>query len=292
MEWRQLTMDLGTLDADIVEAVFAAHGASAVTLTDAGDSPVLEPSHGEMPLWPRTRITGLFAADADLDALLAELCATLAVGTPPRHHIETLGDRVWEREWLRDFAPMRFGRRLWISPTTAAVEDADAVVVELDPGLAFGTGTHETTALCLEWLDSLPLAGRTLLDIGCGSGILAIAGLKLDARAATGVDIDPQAITASRANAAANGVADRLALTTGIADVTGTFDVVVANILAAPLIELASIVAERTVHGGAVALSGILADQVGAVVDAYHHWFDFAAPLLLNDWACLTGKRR
>ena len=166
-EWQQFVMNLESLNAESVEAVFMRHGAYSVTFSDAGDNPVLEPAPGETPFWGETRITGLFGASADLDALCRDLLATLELKELPEHRIERLEDRDWEREWLKDFGPMRFGERLWVCPTGSDPQDADAIIVRLDPGLAFGTGTHATTAMCLEWLDSLELAGRTLLDYGC-----------------------------------------------------------------------------------------------------------------------------
>ena len=173
MQWRQFVMDLDDLDPTTVEDAFLRLGAQSVTLSDAGDDPVLEPGPGETPLWSNTRVTGLFSDDTDLGAFRDALRAALEIERLPGHHVEELADRAWEREWLRDFGAMQFGERLWICPTGQSVKAADAVVVDLDPGLAFGTGTHPTTAMCLEWLDSLDLAGKTLLDYGCGSGVLA-----------------------------------------------------------------------------------------------------------------------
>ena len=176
MDWCQFVMSLDSLDPATVEQTFSRLGAHSVSLSDAGDDPVLEPGPGETPLWSNTRITGLFPGDADMDGFRVSLLAELGLAELPEHHIEALADRAWEREWLRDFGPMRFGDHLWICPTGSQADDANAVVVNLDPGLAFGTGTHPTTALCLEWLDGIDLAGKALLDYGCGSGVLAIAG--------------------------------------------------------------------------------------------------------------------
>ncbi|MDX1500109.1 MAG: 50S ribosomal protein L11 methyltransferase [Woeseiaceae bacterium] len=293
--WRQFSMDIGRLDPDAVEAILTRHGAQSITFTDAGDDPQLEPGPGATPLWQESRITGLFAADADLDALRADLAASLGLDVLPAHSIEALGDRDWEREWLRFFEPMRFGKRLWICPGHAAAPDPGAVVVRLDPGLAFGTGTHATTALCLEWLDGIDVAGRTLLDYGCGSGILAIAALKLGAAGATAVDIDPQAVVATRSNARANGVAERLAATTDAAGAGHDFDLVVANILAGPLIDLADHLLARTAPGCLLALSGILSGQVEDVRRAYSHRVEFEPPVTRDQdgqtWARLTGRR-
>jgi ribosomal protein L11 methyltransferase len=293
MEWLQFVMRLEALNPERVEAILLRHGAHSVTFSDAGDRPVLEPAPGETPLWNDTRITGLFDADSDLAALTRDLRESL--GALPDHRIETLEDRDWEREWLRDFGPMRFGQSLWICPGNAEAGEA-AVVVRLDPGLAFGTGTHATTALCLEWLDSADLGGRHLLDYGCGSGVLAIAALKLGCTRAHAMDIDVQAVTATRQNATQNGVLDRLTITGSAAEIDGDYDVVVANILAAPLIELAESICEHVKSNGMMVLSGILAEQVDAVAAAYAQSVDFDEPEFREQsgqtWARLSGRKR
>ena len=296
MNWLQFVMNLDSLDPTDVEDAFLRLGACSVTLSDAGDDPVLEPGPGETPLWSNTRITGLFTGDADLDIFRAALQNELGVERLPAHRIETLEDRAWEREWLRDFGPMRFGQRLWICPTSHEPPGGDAVVVRLDPGLAFGTGTHPTTALCLEWLDGIDLAGKTVLDYGCGSGILAIAALKLGAASATGMDIDPQAVIASRQNAADNGVAEKLALVGDDAGIEGRFDVVVANILAGPLVQFADSITSRLAERGMLALSGVLCEQAHEVRAAYAPWIEFDEPAFREQdgqtWSRLTGRRR
>lgn len=295
MDWRQFAMDLEALDADAVEQIFIRHGAQSVTLTDARDRPVLEPEPGKTPLWRDTRITGLFSMDADFDELRHDLIESFGVAALPAHEVSCLEDRAWEREWLKDFAPMRFGHRLWVCPGDMPAGATDAVVVRLDPGLAFGTGTHATTALCLEWIDGLDLDGSSLLDYGCGSGILAIAALRLGCVAATAMDIDPQAVTATRRNAQQNAVADRLSVVGGAAEIAGSFDVVVANILAAPLIDLAASIAQRVKPGRWLALSGILFAQVDDVRAAYAPWIAFDDPVVREQggqtWARLTGRR-
>lgn len=294
-EWQQLVIDLDGREPDPVEAVLLELGAASVTLSDAGDDPVLEPGPGETPLWASTRLTALFDATLDLEAIAATTRERLAPGMPFHYRIEALADRDWEREWLKDFGPMRFGRSLWVCPRGSEPPEPGAVVVELDPGLAFGTGTHPTTALCLEWLDSLDLAGRTVIDYGSGSGILAIAALKLGAEAATAYDIDPQAVLASRDNAERNGVAERLAVTLRAGDLETPADVVVANILAGPLVELATEILDLTITGGKLALSGILSSQVAEVEAAYACGLRFDSPAFLEQdgqtWARLTGIR-
>jgi ribosomal protein L11 methyltransferase len=292
VSWQQLLIELGDVDPEDAERVLVELGAVSVTLSDAGHRPVLEPGPGETPLWPEIRLAALFDADADLAAVRQQLADTFGELTID---VETLEDRDWEREWLRDFTAMRFGERLWVAPRGTMAGGESDVVVELDPGLAFGTGTHPTTALCLEWLDGLDLAGLDVIDYGAGSGILAIAALKLGARHATAYDIDPQAVIASRENAATNGVAERLTVTLSPGDLDSPAEVVIANILAAPLLELATEILDLTITGGKLALSGILSEQVPAVTEAYATGIRFDPPAAkLQDgqnWARLTGTR-
>jgi ribosomal protein L11 methyltransferase len=296
MEWQQFVMNLETLNPASVEEVLIRHGAQSVTFSDAGDVPVLEPGPGETPLWNNTRISGLFGPGVDVAGLLADLRSSLAVEQLPDHRLETLADRDWEREWLRDFGPMRFGRRLWVCPAGSEPDQSDAVIVRLDPGLAFGTGTHATTAMCLEWLDTIELQGRTMLDYGCGSGVLAIAALKLGCEHARAMDIDVQAITATVENAAQNSVREKLTVSNSHGDIEGQFDVVVANILAGPLVELAGSISERVRAGGRLALSGILSEQAAEVIDAYAPWVDLDDPEFRQQdgqtWVRLTGRKR
>jgi ribosomal protein L11 methyltransferase len=246
-------------------------------------------------MWSETRITGLFAPGADLVSLRDDLRKTLHIDALPVYEITELEDRAWEREWLKDFGPMKFGERVWVCPGDAAVDDDNAIIVKLDPGLAFGTGTHATTALCLEWLDGLQLEGKSMLDYGCGSGILAIAALKLGCTSAVALDIDRQALVASMENAAHNEVADRLSAAQAPGDADRQFDVVIANILAAPLVELAAGIAKHVKSGCLLALSGILSEQVGEVRDAYASWIEFDEPVEREQggqtWALLTGRR-
>lgn len=293
MPFLQLTLTIGEADPEPYEEALLAAGAMSITLEDAGDDPVLEPAPGATPLWPRVRVKALFAADASpqavLDALGAQLPSTL-----PEARFEVLQDRAWEREWLKDFRPMRFGRRLWICPggQTPPADDAAPCVIELDPGLAFGTGTHPTTALCLEWLDGADLAGKRVIDYGCGSGVLAIAALKLRAAHALAVDIDPQALTATRENALRNRVADRLTVQLACDATFAPADVVLANILAGPLEELAPTLAMLVLPGGRIVLSGLLHEQAPAVAHRYAAWFDIAPATIRDDWARLDGVRR
>jgi len=295
MDWRQFAMDLETLNPDAVEEIFARHGANSITLTDASDRPVLEPAPGETPLWRDTRITGLFSPDADLGALRTDLLQSLSIGDLPENEVSVLADRAWEHEWRRDVGPMQFGSRLWICPGDSSVDDDVAVVLKLDPGLAFGTGTHASTALCLDWLDGLNLHGLTVLDYGCGSGVLAIAALLLGSDSAIAMDIDPQAVIVTQNNATRNNVDEQLTVVGCANEIDGTFDVVVANILANPLIELAAPIAGRVNGGCVLALSGILSEQVDQVIEAYRPWIEFDEPVSRQQdaqtWARLTGRR-
>lgn len=291
MNWRQFVMNLESLDPDLVEAVLLENGAQSVTLSDAADDPVLEPAPGETPLWVDTRVTALFDSDADMDTLTSKLLEALGRKELPSNHIEELADRAWEREWLKDFGPLQFGRRLWVIPGDSDPPVEDAVVIRLDPGLAFGTGTHATTALCLEWLDKMELTDRTLFDFGCGSGILSVAALKLGASFVEATDIDLQAVTATRQNAQRNHVATHLRVDTDISSQAQQFDLVVANILAGTLIENALWICDRLKPAGNLALSGILESQVDEVQYAYCNRIDFETPTIRDEWALLSGIR-
>jgi ribosomal protein L11 methyltransferase len=286
----QLTIDIGKLDPAPVEDALFELGAVSVTLEDAADDPVLEPAPGATPLWPTVVVKALFDAGSSPDAIRSALVQALPGAPDPR--FELLADKAWEREWLKDFRPMRFGRRLWVCPGGMAAGDADAIRVELDPGLAFGTGTHPTTALCLEWLDAQSLDGRQVVDYGCGSGILAIAALRLGAQRIVAMDIDPQALRATRENAARNGVLARLEVTADPALATASADVLLANILAGPLVELAPRFAQAVRPGGLLALSGLLAEQAAAVTAAYQPWFDIGTTATREGWTLLAGRRR
>ncbi len=287
MPFIQLTLLIGKADPAPFEDALLAAGAASITLEDAGDDPVLEPAPGSTPLWPRVRVKALFDSAANPEALRASF---------PEATFEHIADRAWEREWLKDFRPMRFGRRLWVCPGGQRPQLDEAVdapcLIELDPGLAFGTGTHPTTALCLEWLDNASLPGKFVVDYGCGSGVLAIAALKLGAAAALAVDIDPQALIATRENAARNQVAERLTVIGAGEASTRLADILLANILAEPLLELAPSFAERVAPGGCVVLSGILRSQAGPVATRYAAWFDMRPATPRDDWALLYGVRR
>lgn len=262
--WLQITARGADPEA-LDEALFAA-GAVSVTLTDAADTPILEPELGTHPTWPDTLVIGLFPAKTDAHAVQA-LVEQLAPGAAIQ--ASQLEDRDWVRAWMDDYRPMRFGQRLWVCPAGMQIEDAgaDAVVLQLDPGLAFGTGTHPTTAMCLTWLDRFDLRGKRVLDYGCGSGILAIAAALLGAEHVAATDIDPQALAATVDNAARNGVSVRCHRVDDLPE--ARYDVVLANILAGPLCTLAPRLLDQLAPGGQLVLAGLLDAQVDQVVAAY-----------------------
>lgn len=293
MDWLQLRVDTVREQTDAVEDALLAAGAVSVTLEDSADQPILEPALGETPLWNATRVTGLFHADTDTDQ--ATVIATAAFGDSlPRYRWEILEDKDWEREWMDNFHPMRFGQRLWICPSWQSPPDPHAANLMLDPGLAFGTGTHPTTALCLQWLDGCELADKTVIDYGCGSGILGIAALLLGARQVLAIDNDPQALIATRDNAKRNGIGlDKIHThLPEQAPANQPADIVVANILAGPLAELAPLISQNTKTGGQLALSGIIASQAPVLVSCYQQWFDMDSPVEEQGWVRLSGCKR
>ena len=290
MPWIQIKINTTGADAEALGDLLMEQGAVSVTFQDTHDTPVFEPLPGETRLWGDTDAIGLFDAETDMAQVVALLEQDPLLGQGFRHKIEQIEDKDWEREWMENFHPMRFGQRLWICPSWRDVPDPAAVNVMLDPGLAFGTGTHPTTALCLSWLDGLDLQGKTVIDFGCGSGILAIAALKLGAAQAIGIDIDPQAIQASRDNAERNGVADRLSLYLPHQQPDNlSADVVVANILAGPLRELAPLISALPKSGGHLGLSGILASQAESVCEAYAERFALDPVAEKEEWCRITG---
>ncbi|OCQ43975.1 ribosomal protein L11 methyltransferase [Aeromonas veronii] len=290
MPWIQIRINANAKTADKVSNMLLGRGAQAVTFMDAKDVPVYEPMPGETPLWGETEVMGLFDAETDPAPTIAFFQQIF--GENVGYKVEQLEDKDWVREWMDHFHPMQFGERLWICPSWRDVPNPDAVNVMLDPGLAFGTGTHPTTALCLQWLDGLDLTGKTVVDFGCGSGILGIAALKLGAARVIGIDIDPQAIQASRDNAARNGVADQIELYLPAdqpQDVEA--DVVVANILAGPLRELAPLIAGHGKAGSLMALSGVLESQAPELETIYGQWFEMDPTAVKEEWCRLSGRK-
>ena len=293
MPWIQIKINTTGAHAEELGDALIEHGAVSVTFQDTHDNPVFEPLPGETRLWGDTDVIGLFDAETEMKEVVAGLQFHPLLGEGFHHKIEQIEDKDWEREWMDNFHPMLFGERLWICPSWRDVPDPSAVNVMLDPGLAFGTGTHPTTALCLAWLDGLDLQGKTVIDFGCGSGILAIAALKLGAAQAIGIDIDPQAIQASRDNAERNGVSERLSLYLPHQQPENlSADVVVANILAGPLRELAPLIGVLPKEGGHLGLSGVLASQAESVCEAYTDKFALDPVAEKEEWCRITGIRR
>jgi len=286
--WLQITAT--TERTELAEIVFEQWGAEAVTELDIGDELTVELTPNSHPSFSRSSMVGLFAHDVDDGPILAALAE--ALGPDATLDSQTLENQDWATAWLAQHPPLRFGQHLWIAPHNTEVEANDqAVIVRLDPGLAFGTGTHPTTALCLEWLAGQDLTGRRVLDYGCGSGILAIAAACLGAAEVVAVDIDEQATRATRENAENNHVGHRVATPDMDAIHNGPFDIVLANILAKPLIELAPTLAGFAHPGAALVLSGLLARQIDEVTAAYEPAFVFDKPAIQEDWTRLTGQR-
>jgi ribosomal protein L11 methyltransferase len=292
MPWLQVRLAISPEQAETYEDALLEIGAVSVTFMDAEDQPIFEPELNTTPLWSHTHLLALFEADTDASAVFAHL-QLLTDASLPEHHAEVIEDQDWERSWMDNFQPMRFGRRLWIVPSWHVAPEPGAVNLLLDPGLAFGTGTHPTTALCLEWLDGQQLQDTQVLDFGCGSGILAIAALLLGARQAVGTDIDVQALEASRDNAQRNGIADERFPVYLPADLpVQQADVLVANILAGPLVSLAPQLSGLVRPGGLLALSGILAEQGEDVAAAYAEDFELDPIANRDGWVRISGRRR
>lgn len=296
MPWLQIKVVTNPDIAEFYEDLLLEAGCAAVTFEDAKDQPIFEPELGTTPLWGTTVITGLFAAEHDLESTLAflnEQKLSVEGGDTIEFKAEILEDKDWEREWMTHYHPMQFGSHFWVCPSWIEVPDANAVNLMLDPGLAFGTGTHPTTALCLEWLASEPLQNRSVIDYGCGSGILGIAAILLGASAVSGVDIDPQALTATQDNLVRNGLdKERLPVFFPKSFDSEPVDLVIANILAGPLKELAPTLAELVKSGGQLILSGLLIEQADELISTYSEWFDMEPPSTKEEWVRLTGRKR
>lgn len=293
MPWLELSLTLRAAQQPEIEAALEDIGALSITLLDAEDHPIFEPNVGETPLWPTLTLTALFDLSCDRNGLLHALIELAPDITPDQIVFRDITDEDWTRAWMDQYQPMRFGQRLWIYPwNIEPTTPTDAVIVRLDPGLAFGTGTHPTTALCLEWLEGVAIANKSVIDYGCGSGVLAIAALKLGATHATGVDNDPQALQASRDNAERNDVADRLQLCLPQDFATTSQHLLVANILAGPLHDLAPLFANSITSGGTFAISGILANQQQELLQRYAEWFDALEVRTREDWVLIHGVRK
>lgn len=297
MPWRQVTVRIDGERARAAEELLGELGAVSVTLRDAGDEPVFQLDRDSTPLWQEIIATGLFSGDTDTTPVIRRIRVELQLTAADAITVDTLEDQDWERAWMEDFHPVRFGRRLWVCPSWSEPPDPSAVNLMMDPGLAFGSGTHPTTAMCLEWLEARSQKGaledQYVIDYGCGSGILAIAALKLGASRALGVDNDPQAVTATGNNREANGIAtERLtAALPGEHDTTPA-DVVIANILSGPLQELMPTLAALVRPGGQLVLSGVLSEQTTALLECYAAHFDMEPPRRQDEWICVAGRRR
>ncbi len=290
MPWIQVSISATQINYERIEDTLLSLGALSVTLKDAADNPILEPQPGETPLWHEAIITGLFD-DSMQAALLCEQIKQHLDDDTLNIEATMLADQDWTRAWMDSFKPMQFGQRLWVCPKHLEPPDTSAVNLMLDPGLAFGTGTHPTTSLCLRWLDG-HMHHAQILDYGCGSGILAIAALLLGAEHVDCVDIDRQALQATRDNAADNGVLEKLSTCKPEKlEAASRYDLVLANILSGPLKQLAPVLSSHCNNGGDIVLSGILSDQADEVRDAYAEFFDMTTAETLDDWVLLHGRK-
>jgi len=289
MPWIQVKLQTTGSRSPAIEDLLMGLGAVSVTLEDSKDQPLLEPPLGTTPIWDDTTLTGLFEADADIDLICLALRNECGAELPIK--VEALEDKDWVREWMDSFEPIAFGQRLWVCPSWKTPPDQNAVNMMLDPGLAFGTGTHETTALCLRWLDSADVAGKIVVDYGCGSGILAIAAALLGAKTVYCVDNDPQALIATQDNAQRNNVTDKIQVFAPDTMPAIQANIMLANILAGPLMSLSERLAGHTLDAGNIVLSGILKDQANDVSDTYSQWFNMDPAAIDGDWVRLTGVK-
>ena len=291
MAWLQLIIPTNDAEADQLSDALMEQGAVSVTLQDMQDQPMLEPAIGTTPMWSQTRAVGLFDSNVDLERIITQIEQQLRIRIPDWKG-EPLEDKDWVRAWMDNFKPMQFGEKLWVVPSTFDPPQADATNILLDPGLAFGTGTHPTTSMCLEWLDANPPIGKEVIDFGCGSGILAIGAILLGAKHAEAIDLDPQALLATIDNAKKNNVSENIKTYLPKDFPNKTTSLLLANILASPLIELATYFADLTLPQGNIVLSGILAEQADKVLAAYKENFDIEIWKQQDDWICLAGVRK
>ena len=297
MNWQQLKIQITPEHVDFIEPQLLAAGAVSITYLDAEDQPVFQEELDSTPLWDSLVLCALFEEDTELGELLSWLGGNASIVNRASLEVEKIEDQAWERSWMDNFSAMQFGEKLWICPSWQEPPDPSATNIMLDPGLAFGSGSHATTALCLQWLATQDLQGKDIVDYGCGSGILAIAAALLDAQSVQGVDNDPQAVLATNDNCERNGL---------LQGRVGTFlpeeydsistpesvDILLANILAAPLLSLASKFASLVKPHGSIVLSGLLAEQADAITEVYSEWFEMSAAVQREDWIRLSGIKR
>ena len=289
MAWFQARFTTQQPSAESLSDLLMELGAASVTFEDAEDQPLLEPPPGATPLWDQVVVVGLFDDALDRTLIQQQILQQIPQDAAATLTLAPLEEQDWVRAWMDDFHPMQFGERLWIVPSWSDPVDSDGVNILLDPGLAFGTGTHPTTALCLQWL---PPQGKRVIDYGCGSGILAIAAAKLGATQVDGVDLDPQALIATQDNAEKNQITTINSFLPDKFPKAAKADLLLANILAGPLEELAPMLSNHVISGGAIVLSGILSDQAEAVSHAYSHWFEMEPATLQEEWVRLSGVKR
>lgn len=292
MAWQQLTIATHREFAETVEVLLEDLGALSVTLMDSADQPIYEPPLNSTPLWQHISVTGLFEENKDLSQAKEYFNQHLGEHEPWQLTLEKLADQVWERVWLENFQPIKFGDNFWVCSTEHEPPNSAATLLRLDPGLAFGTGTHPTTALCLDWLANHSLNNSKIIDFGCGSGILAIAGLLLGASEAIGIDIDPQALIATHHNAEQNNVSDKLQVYDAENYPKTPQSLVIANILAEPLINLSNDISALVKPNGHLLLSGILSEQIEPVKLAYNNAFIFSPAVIRDNWACLHAVKK
>jgi ribosomal protein L11 methyltransferase len=293
MPWQQVTITTSKELAPSFEEILENNGALSVTFTDALNQPIYEPPLETTPLWEEVLVTGLFDEQHDLSRIEQIFTESVDNSNSWKIHLERLENQVWERLWLEHFQPIKFGDDFWVCSTEHSPPEPDATILWLDPGLAFGTGTHPTTFLCLQWIDQQNMQDKQLIDYGCGSGILGIAGLLMGAKQVVGVDIDPQALLATTDNAERNGLPkDAMPVYLPGDAPLESADIVLANILAGPLAELSENLSSLTKAGGQRCLSGILAIQAESVIEAYAQWFDFDPIAQQDEWVRLTARKR
>ena len=292
MAWHQISVITQENIAPQLADYFSNLGAVSVTYMDAEDEPVYEPAIGETKIWSNTQVIALYELDADPELIKTQVYKQFNNDDLHDWVYEAIADQEWERAWMEYYKPMKFADRLWVCPTDQEQHESGTVCLTLDPGLAFGTGTHPTTALCLEWLASHELSAKTVIDYGCGSGILAVAAVLLGAKVAHAVDIDPQAITATESNALKNKVEDKIKTYLPEQFTPFQADIVLANILAKPLIDMAEQICALVVSGGSLVLSGILHEQAESVINAYQHEIIFNPLVQQEDWIRLEGIKR